>query len=147
MGLHFGWLFSVKPSLCLQHVGLRGLEPTLRAMQSFQPRAETPEEQTPIQNVLENVFWGKCFSLFAPCITFFLKSLLLFFLTLPTLRESRVACQRSLMDLLIVWTTFGVSCTDQINSWGEEPCASSHCGPTGGDLWSAKNTESLIVTR
>lgn len=41
--IFFAWLFSVKSSLYLQHVSLRGLEPTLRAMQSFQQSAETPE--------------------------------------------------------------------------------------------------------
>lgn len=60
-------MFSVKSLLYLQHVGLRGLELTLRAMQPFQPRAETPEEQTLIQNVLEK----KSFSLFDLYFTFF----------------------------------------------------------------------------
>lgn len=67
--IFFAWLFSVKSSLYLQHVSLRGLEPTLRAMQSFQQSAETPET---IQK--SSLFWLLHHLLFT-----------IFFLTLFTL--------------------------------------------------------------
>lgn len=45
------WPLSVILLLYWQYMRLRWLEPTLRAMQSFCPVAETPKKQTPFRNI------------------------------------------------------------------------------------------------